>query len=138
MPVDKDREGLSNYRLEKSAGNLKAAKLLLENNLFSESINRSYYCIFHAVKALIAYEKFDSGKHSQIIAFFNRVYVKEGKIEKEYAKIISKAFKIRNDSDYQDFYMVPKEDAKTQLEKAEKFLDRIIEFIEKNYRKNLQ
>ena len=68
MPLDEDRSALSKYRLEKAEKNLKAAKLLFENKLLSESINRSYYSFFH--------------------------------IEKEYSKIISKAFKIRTDSDY--------------------------------------
>ena len=42
MPVDEDRSALSKYRLEKAEENLKAAKLLFENKLLSESINRSY------------------------------------------------------------------------------------------------
>lgn len=69
MPVDEDRSALSKYRLEKSEKNLKAAKLLFENELLSESINRSYYCIFHTARGLIAYDRFDSKKHSTIIAY---------------------------------------------------------------------
>jgi uncharacterized protein (UPF0332 family) len=133
MPVDKDRRALSNYRLEKVTSNLKAAKLMFDNNLFLESINRSYYCIFHSVRALIAYDKFDSRKQSTIIAYFNQNYIKPCKIEREYSKILSKAFKIRNDSDYKDFYLVTKEETKEQLENAEKFLKRIKEYIEEVY-----
>jgi uncharacterized protein (UPF0332 family) len=133
MPVDEDRSALSKYRLEKSEKNLKAAKLLFENELLSESINRSYYCIFHTARGLIAYDRFDSKKHSTIIAYFNRNYIKTGKIEKEYSKIISKAFKIRTDSDYKDFYLVTKEETKEQLENAEKFLKRIKKYIEEFY-----
>jgi uncharacterized protein (UPF0332 family) len=133
MPVDEDRSALSKYRLEKSEKNLKAAKLLFENELLSESINRSYYCIFHTARGLIAYDRFDSKKHSTIIAYFNRNYIKTGKIEKEYSKIISKAFKIRTDSDYKDFYLVTKEETKEQLENAEKFLERIKMYIEEVY-----
>ena len=133
MPFDEDRGALSKYRLEKSEKNLKAAKLLFENELLSESINRSYYCIFHTARGLIAYDRFDSKKHSTIIAYFNRNYIKTGKIEKEYSKIISKAFKIRTDSDYKDFYLVTKEETKEQLENAEKFLKRITKYIEDFY-----
>ncbi len=133
MPIDEDRKALSKYRLEKAAGNLKAARLMFDNSLLLESISRSYYCIFHSVRALIAYEKFDSRKQSTIIGYFNKNYVKTGKIEKEYSKIISKAFKIRTDSDYKDFYLVSNEETKEQLENAEKFLKRIKKYIKEVY-----
>jgi uncharacterized protein (UPF0332 family) len=133
MPVDENRRALSNYRLEKAAANLKAAGLMFDNGLLLESISRSYYCIFHSARALIAYDKFDSRKQSTIIGYFNKNYIKTGKIEKEYSWIISKAFKIRNDSDYKDFYLVSKEETKEQLENAEKFLKRIKEYIKEAY-----
>ncbi|BDU50873.1 hypothetical protein [Haliovirga abyssi] len=43
MQVDERRKELSKYRDEKAKENLKASKLLLENELYLESINRSYY-----------------------------------------------------------------------------------------------
>ena len=133
MPLDEARVALSKYRLEKAEKNLFAARLLLDNKLLSESINRSYYCIFHAARGLIAYDKFDSKKHSTIIAYFNKNYIKTEKIEKEYSKILSKAFKIRTDSDYKDFYLVTKEETKEQVENAEKFVKRIKQYIEEFY-----
>ncbi|MCP5107786.1 MAG: HEPN domain-containing protein [bacterium] len=132
MPLDEDRRELSKFRLEKAEQNLKAAKLLFKDSLLSESINRSYYCIFHSARALIAYDKFDSRKHSAIIAYFNKNYIKPGKVEKEYSKIISKAFKIRTDSDYKDFYLVTKDETKEQLENAERFLLKVKEYIKVN------
>jgi uncharacterized protein (UPF0332 family) len=44
--------------------------------------------------------------------------------------MLSNAFDIRNDSDYDDFYIAPREDALIQLENAKKFLKRIREYIE--------
>lgn len=44
--------------------------------------------------------------------------------------MLSNAFDIRNDSDYDDFYIAPREDAQIQLENAKKFLKRIREYIE--------
>jgi uncharacterized protein (UPF0332 family) len=136
MPLeDEDRKGLSEFRLEKATKNLEAARLLFKNKLLAESINRSYYCIFHTARALIAFDKFDSKKHSTIIAYFNQHYIKSGKIEKKFSKVISKAFKVRTDSDYQDFYIVTREETKEQLENAEVFLKRIKDYIEEVYGK---
>ena len=91
---------LSKYRTNKAKEDLRAAEILFENNLFSQSLNRSYYSIFHAVRAVFVHEKFDSRKHSGIISHFNKNYIKKGIFDKEYSKILMGAEKIRNKSDY--------------------------------------
>jgi uncharacterized protein (UPF0332 family) len=86
--------------------------------------------MFHAVRALLALDKFDSKKHTGIISYFNLHYIKSGKIEPEFSAILSAAFKIRNISDYNDFYVASGEDAQLQLGNAAIFLNRIKECIE--------
>lgn len=39
------------------------------------------------------------------------------------------AQKIRNSSDYDDFYIVSREEAEVQIRNAEEFIDRIEEFL---------
>ncbi|MCU0285755.1 MAG: HEPN domain-containing protein [Acidobacteria bacterium] len=56
---------LCKYRLEKSKEDLKAAKFLIEEGLYSQTLNRSYYAIFHAVRALFALDEFETHKHSR-------------------------------------------------------------------------
>jgi uncharacterized protein (UPF0332 family) len=128
--MEKKQLDLSAYRLEKAKDDLETAGSNLKNNKFSQSINRSYYAMFHAVRALPVLDSFDSKKHTGVISFFNQYYIKTGKIEAGYSRMLTAAFKIRNKSDYNDFYIVAKEDAQIQLENAKKFLKRIREFIE--------
>ena len=45
---------LSNYRIDKAKEDLETAIELIELRKFSQSVNRSYYAIFHAVRALLA------------------------------------------------------------------------------------
>ncbi len=127
--MEERRLDLSKYRLEKAKDDLSVAKLNLDNKKFSQSINRSYYSIFHAVRAILALIKFDSKKHSTIISLFHQEYIKPGSIEPEYYKMLTGAFKIRNDCDYDDFFVASHEDAKIQYEGASKFIHRIEEFI---------
>ena len=110
---------LSKYRMEKARDDLETSEMMFNNNKFSQSINRSYYAMFHAVRALLALSKFDSQKHSGIISYFNFHFVKS---EIEYSKMLTTAFKIRNDSDYKNFYIIALQDAELQLENANKFL----------------
>ena len=65
-------KGLSAYRYSKALEDLKASELMLEESLYKVSINRSYYAIFHAMRAVTALQGYDSSKHSGIIAFFNQ------------------------------------------------------------------
>jgi uncharacterized protein (UPF0332 family) len=127
--MEETRIDLSKYRMEKAKSDLEVSKLNLENKKFSQSINRSYYSMFHAVRALLALEKFDSKKHTGIISYFNQQYIKPQYIEPEYFKMLTNAFKVRNDCDYDDFYIASYDDAIGQFENAVKFLNRIEIYI---------
>lgn len=63
---------LSGYRMAKAKEDLDTAKENLEHGKFRASVNRSYYAVFHALRAVTALDHFDSGKHSGIIAYFNQ------------------------------------------------------------------
>lgn len=80
---------LCKYRLEKSKEDLKAAQILIKEGLYSQTLNRSYYAIFHAIRALFALDEFEARKHSGLIVYFNKNYVSAGIFEKGYAKILS-------------------------------------------------
>ncbi len=120
---------LCGYRLEKSKEDLRAAKVMIKEKLFSQSLNRSYYAIFHAVRALFALESFETRKHTGLIAHFNKNYAAKGIFDKEYSKILIRAERGRTKSDYRDFYIVSKDDAQLQVNNAEKFIQKIAEYI---------
>ena len=86
---------LSKYRLQSAEENLVASKTLLNAEQYKSSVNRSYYALFHALRAVTALDGFDSSKHSGIIAFFNRTYVKEGIFDKSLSKYIDVSFRLR-------------------------------------------
>jgi len=48
-------------------------------------------------------------------------------------EVLSGAFEMRLDSDYEDFYFASKEEAKEQIDKAGFFLNEILEFIKQQY-----
>lgn len=54
---------LSKYRYQRSKEIIEDAKLLARDKSFSSSVNRSYYAIFHALRAITALDGFDSSKH---------------------------------------------------------------------------
>jgi uncharacterized protein (UPF0332 family) len=122
---------LAKYRIEKAHNDLQASKIMLESKLYAQSLNRSYYSIFHVVRAILAFDQFDSKKHSGIIAYFNHNFISTGIFDKEYSKILMGAEKIRNKSDYNDFYIASKTDAEQQIMNAEKFIKTMEDYITK-------
>ena len=99
---------LSKYRLEQAGNCLRSAENNMQIELYKDALNRSYYCIFHSIRAVLALDNFDSKKHSGVISEFHRNYIKTGKFDKKFSNTIRISFQIRNRSDYEDFYFVVK------------------------------
>ena len=120
---------LSHYRFETSLEALADARLMYENGRYKNALNRGYYAIFHAIRAVNALTGFDSSKHSGVIAYFNQNYVKSEIFPKELSKIIRLASENREKADYLDFYIASKEEAEKQIQRAEEFLKWIEKFL---------
>lgn len=122
-------KALSKVRLEHADECISAAKSLLESENYKSAANRAYYTVFHAMRAVLAFDKIDMKHHSGIIAEFRRLYIKTGIFDAELSKTISILSDSRNDSDYDDFYIVSKEEVTEQIKDAEYFLVKIKEFV---------
>lgn len=121
---------LSKYRLDKAKEDLATAKANFAVKSYRASVNRSYYAIFHALRAITALDQFDSGKHSGIIAFVNQNYVKTGIFDKSFSKLVDSAFRLREKADYEDFYVVAIEDAQRQIEKAQVVIAAVEQYVQ--------
>ena len=124
-------EELSVYRFEMSKEALVDARLMYVNGRYKNALNRGYYAIFHAIRAVNALTGFDSSKHSGVIAYFNRHYVKEGLFPSDIYKMISAASVSRENADYRDFFVASKEEAEKQIERAEEFRRYVAEYLKK-------
>lgn len=103
--MDSMKIELSKYRLQKAMETLDTSKSMLGIGKYSDFLNRSYYAVFHAIRAVLALDGYDSKKHSGIIAYFNQNYIKTGRFDKIYSKLITSLSDMRNDSDYDDFLL---------------------------------
>lgn len=84
--MDEKQKALSSYRLDKAKEELQTANINFDHDKISQSVNRSYYAIFHAVRALLAFDLFDSKRHSAIISHFNQKFIATDLIDKAYFK----------------------------------------------------
>lgn len=128
--MDERKKALCRYRLEKAEKCLESAKLLVCSEDYCGAANRSYYSIFHCIRSLLALEGIDFSKHSGVMAYFQKNYVKTKIFEKEYSKILIEAFEIRSESDYDDYYVISKEEVEKQIQKAQIFFNGIASYVE--------
>ena len=126
-----DKETLCRYRLERAKEDLRTARANQDSGFFKASVNRSYYAIFHSIRAVNILDGFDASKHSSVIAHFNQSYVHTGEFDRGIYKIIDGAYRIREKCDYSDFFLVSKEDSAKQLANAESFVKTVEEYIDR-------
>lgn len=124
-------DNLVNYRLDNAKEKLESAKILLDGGKYRDSIGRSYYAIFTAVRAVLANDKVDFSKHSGVIAYFQKEYIKTGKFDVKYSRYLQTAFQIRNSCDYDDFFIASKQDAEEQYSRAMEFYEEIHKYLVK-------
>ena len=120
---------LTKYRLDRATEFLSASKIMLENNCLKDSINRSYYAIFTTIRALLAENELDFKKHSAVISYFRQHYIKTKIFDVKFSQYVGNAFEIRNNCDYEDFYIVSREDTETQYNNAVEFYETVKNFL---------
>lgn len=130
--MDERRRDLCQYRIEQARESLKASKIMLDNKMVKDSINRSYYSAFYAMKAVLAIEEKDFKRHKDVVAYFNKMYVATGKFPKDLGRMIAKLQQLREKSDYDDFFVVSIAKAEQQIMTAEKVITEVDYFIRNN------
>ncbi len=122
-------DDLVKYRLSSANEKLTSAKVLLDAGLYKDSVGRSYYAIFSAIRAVLATRQVDFSKHAGVISYFQKEFIKSEIFDKKYAKYLQQAFQIRNSCDCDVFFIVSKQDAEEQYERAVEILGVIAEYI---------
>lgn len=133
MPSE-NQVNLSKARLAVAKERLAFAEPILALGDYKTVANRSYYAVFSAMRAVLALQDFDSKKHAGIIAEFRRQYIKTGILPQELSKMLDGLFKVRQGSDYDDFYVISKEEVTLQLQNAGRFVDAVEQYLLAQYR----
>ncbi len=125
---------LASVRMERATELVDEAKELLQNERYKSANNRAFYAMEKTMKALLAIKEIDADSHNGCLRQFNVHYIKEriGGFEPGDYKRIANAQRIRNVSDYDDFYIADKKECQQQVEMATEFLNKARAFMETN------
>ena len=120
---------MSKYRYEQAVQCFESSKTLIGFNDYKGAANRSYYCVFHAMRSVLALKNVDFGNHGQLIGYFRREYIKTAIFPIEMSDILTLLFDVRNKSDYDDFYVISKDEVTNQLKSAKYFLGEVRKYL---------
>lgn len=123
---------LALHRLEQAKEDLKASKILYQENLYKSANSRAYYSIFHSIRSVLSLEPIDFKRHKDVIAHFNQYYINKEIFPKTLGRRIAKSSKLREDSDYDDEFIVKPEITQEQIETAEELIKVVEEYINRN------
>ena len=123
------KEDLCIYRIRNAVETLGVAVLCLESQHYKDSINRSYYAAFYAIKAVLALEEIDFKRHKDAVAYFNKTYIAKEIFPREMGKRLGRLKQERENSDYYDFYVASLKDASDQYKSAKLIIEKIEEYL---------
>ena len=123
---------LAKYRLKQAEESIDEAIFLLSGKKSPRSIiNRSYYEMFYAVLALLIFEPYASSKHSGVLSYFNKRFIKGGLFPEELGRSINKAFEVRQRGDYREYIELTYEQVEPFIGKARVFVQKVKNYLEK-------
>ena len=97
---------------------------------YKAAANRSYYAIFHTMRAVLILEDVpERSKHSGVIALFQQRYIKTGILDKSLSRIVTNAFEVRNEADYDVSYIISKDEVLEQICRAEVFMGAVETYL---------
>ena len=132
MTIREKQVQLARYRLKQAEECIDEAVYLLSGKKSPRSIiNRVYYAMFYAVLSLLIFEPFSSSKHSGVLSYFNRRFIKEEILPKELGRSINKAFELRQRVDYREYVELTYEHVEPFIEKAKIFVQKVKDYLEK-------
>ncbi len=132
MKEEYSKEDIVEHRMNKARESLLEARGVAAIGFINSSVNRLYYSCFYAVSALLLQENIPAKTHAGVRQMLGLHFVETEKISKKLGKLYSDLFESRQDSDYEDFFMIEIELLADLTEGANDFIISIEKLININ------
>lgn len=111
-----ERNEYVKYRIESAYKTVDAAKVLAEKGYWNSAVNRLYYAVFYAVNALLVLNDIETKSHSATKSKFSLHFVKTGRFDKKYGKLLAELYDWRQKGDYENIFDYDSESVKPLFE----------------------
>jgi uncharacterized protein (UPF0332 family) len=129
---EQDFQALVDYRLVEAAEALRDAELLLDEGRYRAAANRLYYAAFYAALAALLARHLEYSKHSAVIAFFDKEFIRTGLLPKEYSRTLHRTFNERQQDDYMPFAEVDADELRLLLVDVRTMVGGITRYVREN------
>jgi len=129
--MDAKRLESIHLRIDLARDKLELARKLTADGYYNDAVSKAYYAMFYAVLALLVTEPFQGSKHSGVIGYFNKRFIREGVFPPEAGKYLNLAFEARQESDYKEFSELTTENVQELLSHARTFIEEVRKYLNK-------
>lgn len=118
---DPDIVALIAHNIEKANDAVIQAEALFDIEQYFGSVNRAYYAIFYVATGILLTKGLGSSKHSGVLSYFDREFIKTNEVDKQWSKIFHDAFELRSMGDYEKMVKISKPQAEKLIHDAKGF-----------------
>jgi uncharacterized protein len=120
-----------NYRFKRAEESFEEALIMIDNKKWNTAISRLYYSCYYAVIALLLKNNIETRSHSGVRSKFSDTYIKTGKIDVKFGKLLSHLADYRQKGDYGDLYDFDDKIVLPLVDQVREFITEIKILIEK-------
>ena len=113
----------------RAQASLGAAGSCRRDGYYADTVSRAYYAVLHGARAGLELDGYSTETHRATRNLFGRNFVRTGRVEPEWARIIRELSDARIDADYKINLTFDSADADAAYTQAGAFLNRIHEFL---------
>jgi len=131
MNTDDTQEYIK-YRISSAFNAYEAAKVLAENGFWNSAVNRLYYAVFYSVNALLVQNEIHANSHSGTRSQFTLHFIKTGKLDKKFGKLLTELYDWRQKGDYENIFDYNAESVQPMFGLVLEMIEEIDKEVKKN------
>jgi uncharacterized protein (UPF0332 family) len=109
--------------IRQAKADIQSAQNDLETGNLRAAISRTYYAMFYIARVFLLEKNLTFSKHSATISAFGQHFAATGNIPSRFHRMLSDAFELRGDADYDFETPVDREETEKMIRKAQEFME---------------
>jgi uncharacterized protein (UPF0332 family) len=119
------------YRFKRSQESFEEALIMIQNSKWNTAVSRLYYSCYYAAITLLLKHNIETRSHSGVRTKFSDTFIKTGKIDIKFGKLLSHLADYRQKGDYGELYYYDDKIVLPLVDQVKEFISEIKTLIEK-------
>ena len=122
MLTMEEKKAIINYRRQKAYDSLNEVNEVAKLGFWNLAGHRLYYATYHMASALLLDKGFSARTHSGVIHLIGQNFIAKGLLDKNYGRLFTRLFELRQSGDYDDLYDATEEEILPLIDKTKAFV----------------